>query len=71
VKSWAKELKRMLGENVVLCIVGNKIDLEKDRHVSVQLAETYAKSINAKLYSTSAKLIKGVDELFEDLAKRQ
>ncbi len=34
VKMWVKELRKMLGERVTLTIVGNKIDLEKDRHVS-------------------------------------
>ena len=29
----------MLGNEISLCIVGNKIDLEKDRHVSVEEAE--------------------------------
>ncbi len=71
VKSWIKELRRMLGNDVVLCIVGNKIDLEKDRHVSIKTAEDYAKSVNAKLYHTSAKLNKGVEELFNDLAQRK
>lgn len=61
----------MLGNDVVLCIVGNKIDLEKDRRVSMQTAEDYAKSVNAKLYHTSAKLNKGVEELFNDLAQRK
>jgi len=61
----------MLGNDVVLCIVSNKIDLEKDRHVSVQTAEEYAKSVNAKLYHTSAKLNKGIEELFNDLAHRK
>jgi len=70
VKSWVKELRRMLGSDVVLAIVGNKIDLEKDRHVSMQLAEEYARSVGAKLYHTSAKLNKGIEELFNDLALR-
>lgn len=61
----------MLGNEIVLCIVGNKIDLEKDRHVSMQTAEDYAKQVNAKLYHTSAKLSKGVEELFNDLAQRK
>lgn len=60
----------MLGDDVVLCIVANKIDLEKDRHVSSQVAEDYAKSVNAKLYHTSAKLSRGIEELFNDLAHR-
>lgn len=70
VKSWVKELKRMLGNDVVLCIVGNKTDLEKDRTVPLETAEEYAKLVNAKLYHTSAKLNKGIEELFDDLAKR-
>ena len=61
----------MLGNDVVLCIVGNKIDLEKDRRVPTQAAEDYAKSVNAKLYHTSPKLNRGVEELFNDLANRK
>lgn len=60
----------MLGNDVVLCIVGNKIDLEKDRRVPTQVAEDYAKSVNAKLYHTSSKLNRGIEELFNDLASR-
>ncbi|KAL8575544.1 Ras-related protein Rab-21 [Nucella lapillus] len=69
VKNWVKELRRMLGQDVVLCIVGNKIDLEKDRHVTVQEAEAYAASVNARHYDSSAKLNRGVEELFLDLSK--
>ncbi|NXV74627.1 RAB21 protein, partial [Atlantisia rogersi] len=69
VKNWVKELRKMLGNEICLCIVGNKIDLEKDRHVSVQEAETYAESVGAKHYHTSAKQNKGIEELFLDLCK--
>ena len=41
VKNWVKELRKMLGNDICLCIAGNKIDLEKDRHVTVQEAESY------------------------------
>ena len=34
VKNWVKELRKMLGQEITLCIVGNKIDREKDRNVS-------------------------------------
>ena len=70
MKKWIKELKRILGNDVVLAIVGNKIDLEKDRTVTVATAEQYANSVNARLFHTSAKSSKGVDELFSDLAAR-
>uniref|UniRef100_A0A096LZU7 Ras-related protein Rab-21 n=1 Tax=Poecilia formosa TaxID=48698 RepID=A0A096LZU7_POEFO len=56
-------------ELIPYCIVGNKIDLDKDRHVSVEDAESYAESVGAKHYHTSAKLNKGIEELFLDLCK--
>lgn len=69
VKNWVKELRKILGDDISLCIVGNKIDLEKDRNVDGAEAEAYAKSVGAKHLLSSAKLNKGVDELFLELAK--
>uniref|UniRef100_UPI00358EC976 ras-related protein Rab-21 isoform X1 n=1 Tax=Myxine glutinosa TaxID=7769 RepID=UPI00358EC976 len=70
VKNWVKELRKMLGNEICLCIVGNKTDLEADRHVSVQEAEEYAKSVGAQHFHTSAKLDRGIEEVFLDLCKR-
>ena len=39
VKNWVKELKKMLGSDICLAIAGNKVDLEKDRNVTVEEAE--------------------------------
>lgn len=36
----------MLGNDICLCIAGNKIDLEKERHVSVADAEAYVISLS-------------------------
>lgn len=41
VKNWVKELKKMLGSEIVLTIVGNKLDLNKDRNVPVETAERW------------------------------
>lgn len=46
VKNWVKELRKMLGNDICLCIAGNKIDLEKERHVSVADAEAYVISFS-------------------------
>lgn len=70
VKNWVKELRKMLGDDISLCIAGNKIDLDKDRHVDAEVAEEYAKSVGAKHFHTSAKMNKGIDDLFLDLTKR-
>jgi len=69
VKNWVRELRKMLGNSVSIAIVGNKSDLERSRAVNNDEAEKYAQTVGAKHYSTSAKLNKGLDELFLDLAK--
>lgn len=69
VKSWVKELRKMLGTDVCLRIIGNKIDLEKDRHVSLEEAMQYAESVGAKHFLTSAKLNRGIEDVFLDITK--
>lgn len=39
VKNWVKELKKMLGSDIVLVIAGNKVDLEHERTVPLEEAE--------------------------------
>ena len=55
----------------MLNFLGNKIDLEKNRHVSHEEAEEYARQVNAKHINTSAKLNRGIDEVFLTLTKRK
>jgi len=70
VQNWVKELRKMLGNDIVLAIAGNKCDLERNRVVDIGKAESYAASVGAKHYHTSAKLNKGVNELFLELTQR-
>ncbi|XP_057333728.1 ras-related protein Rab-21 isoform X2 [Microplitis mediator] len=70
VKSWVKELKKMLGSDICLAIAGNKIDLEKDRNVSIEEAEEYAKQVGAVHFHTSAKQNRNIEEMFLDLTRR-
>ena len=60
----------MLGEGIVLVIVGNKCDLERQRKVTLEEAEAYAKTVGAEHFSTSAKLNKGLKEMFLELTKK-
>ncbi|XP_023946372.1 ras-related protein Rab-21 [Bicyclus anynana] len=69
VKNWVKELKKMLGSDIVLVIAGNKIDLEHERMVPLDEAESYAEMVGAKHFYTSAKLNQGVEELFLELTR--
>ncbi|KAF2898564.1 hypothetical protein ILUMI_07609 [Ignelater luminosus] len=70
IKSWVKELRKMLGTDICLVIVGNKTDLEKDRHVSLEEAETYASKVGALHFQTSAKLNQGIEEMFLTLTQK-
>ncbi|ORX90983.1 ras-domain-containing protein [Basidiobolus meristosporus CBS 931.73] len=78
-KSWIKELQRQASPNIVVALVGNKIDLivaaeEADetcmiRGISTEEVETYA-SENGLIYcETSAKNGQGINELFAKIAK--
>lgn len=70
VKNWVRELKKMLGSEIILTIVGNKIDLEKERRVQHQDAVNYAAEVGARHYETSAKVNEGIEELFLDLTNQ-
>lgn len=50
VKNWVKELRKMLGTEISLIIVGNKSDLEKERHVDRDEAERCLIYIFSKPY---------------------
>ncbi|KAJ8916899.1 hypothetical protein NQ315_013368 [Exocentrus adspersus] len=70
VKNWVKELRKMLGTDIHLAIVGNKIDLARDRHVTLEEAQVYSEKVGAMHFETSAKLNEGVDELFLALTEK-
>ncbi|KAI9561822.1 hypothetical protein GHT06_012783 [Daphnia sinensis] len=70
VQNWVKELKRILGDKVILAIVGNKTDLDKERNVPADEASEYARSVGATHYQTSAKTNRGIEELFLDVTQQ-
>jgi len=70
VKDWVLELKANVQEDIILCIVGNKIDLETSRKITTEQGEQYAQSIGAQYYEASARLNQGIDTMFTDVAKK-
>ncbi|EQC42510.1 Ras-like protein Rab-21 [Saprolegnia diclina VS20] len=70
VKTWVKELRRIVGDEIDIAIAGNKIDLKRNIKVTEADAVAYAKSVGATHFYTSAKLNRGLDDVFVDLAKR-
>lgn len=54
VAGWVQELKDNAANEVILCIVGNKLDLEGDRAVSVEEGRVFAHEVGATFWETSA-----------------
>lgn len=70
VRDWVKELRKIVGHDICLCICGNKSDMEKQRTVDHETAVKFADSVGANHFNTSAKMNRGIDEMFLDLSKR-
>ncbi|KAJ1854542.1 Vacuolar protein sorting-associated protein 21 [Coemansia sp. RSA 1822] len=83
-KSWIKELQRHASPNIVIALVGNKLDLvdseeveeneeevaERGRQVQAETARAYAQEMNLLFIETSAKTGMGVVETFTEIAKK-
>ncbi|CAE1304720.1 RAB21 [Acanthosepion pharaonis] len=69
IKDWVKELKKNVETPIVMCLLGNKRDLEHKRRVSASEAQEYAKSIGAFFFETSALFNTGIDEAFFQMAQ--
>ncbi|OEL22133.1 Ras-related protein RHN1 [Dichanthelium oligosanthes] len=69
-KRWVDELQRQAGNpNLVMALVGNKVDLEERRQVGTQEAMDYAEANGLFFTETSAKTAQNVSELFYELGK--
>ena len=70
INFWLKELKENNRiDELFICLVGNKIDLEDKRIISTAEGETFAKDNNIHFFEVSAKTGKGISELFNKVIK--
>merc|ERR1712065_2480 len=69
-KSWVKELQRRGDADVVICLAGNKLDLEHERQVKAEEVLEYARGSNLLYTETSARTGKNVQEMFRAIAER-
>ncbi|XP_026388949.1 ras-related protein Rab-21-like [Papaver somniferum] len=70
VRNWVKELQQMASKSIIMAIAANKSDLVRAKKFNLEEAESYASSIGAKLFMTSAKVGTGIDDVFLDIATR-
>ena len=74
-ESWEKDVKELLGDDIIKAVVGNKQDLYNEKEVDENKAMEYANSINAKFRLTSAKtdsdsFVNLLEELLKDYIKK-
>ncbi|XP_034995392.1 ras-related protein Rab-17 isoform X1 [Zootoca vivipara] len=68
-KVWLTELeKEFLPDEIIIALVGNKLDLSAEREVTLQEAKDFAQTKNLQYMETSAKSNYQVAELFVSLA---
>ena len=67
---WVKEIKNNAPNDIIIAFVGNKSDNYEAEVVSIDEGKELAKELNAIFKLTSAKLGIGINELFENIAKK-
>jgi GTPase SAR1 family protein len=68
-QQWVQELHEKALPEIMISIVGNKIDLDSHK-VTREEAEAYCKKMGLQYFEVSAKQNLGIDKLFHDIAKR-
>ena len=71
LRDWVKLFRDVAGEDQLIFVVGNKIDLADDRKVSRESGKQWAERLRiTETREVSAKTGEGVQDLFTDLARK-
>ena len=70
ISNWIQNIYDMKEKDVPLILIGNKCDLEKERHVFTEEGIEAAKKYNTKYFETSAKEGINVEQSFEELLNK-
>lgn len=66
VSSWLSECREMCYKEILICLVGNKTDLEGQRDVSFEEGQKFATDNGLLFFETSAQNGQNVETLFTD-----
>lgn len=69
-QEWVNELRQQCGVDLVIALVGNKVDLEENRQVETAAAKAYADEQGLYHIECSAKADINVTKLFTVIAKK-
>ena len=70
IKSWISQIREEASPNIVIYIVGNKIDMNEERKVKTEEGEKLAEEFGFPFSEASAKSGINVNEIFEDIVER-
>lgn len=70
VEKWYDDVKHERNDNVIVCLVGNKADLNEIRQITEQQGAFKAKQLNAIFMETSAKIGYNVKQLFRKICDK-
>ena len=63
---WINELKEKLNlDELFMILIGNKIDKENERQISIEESKKFAKEKNIPYFEISAKTNEGIKEMFD------
>jgi len=70
VENWISQIKEEASPNVVIYLVGNKVDMEDKRKVSTEEGQKIADENNLPFIETSAKSDININETFDNLVEK-
>eukprot|EP01103_Thecamoeba_quadrilineata_P018581 TRINITY_DN7122_c0_g1_i1.p1 TRINITY_DN7122_c0_g1~~TRINITY_DN7122_c0_g1_i1.p1 ORF type:complete len:205 (+),score=25.84 TRINITY_DN7122_c0_g1_i1:18-632(+) len=68
--TWLDDCRKFSNQNIVIMLIGNKVDEESKRAVSKEEGEEFAKRYNLTFIETSAKTNQNVEQAFQDSARQ-
>ena len=70
IKSWISQIREEASPNIVIYIVGNKIDMNEERKVKTDEGVKLAEEFGFPFSEASAKSGININEIFEDIVER-
>lgn len=67
-KYWIKELQKQASSDILITLVGNKLDLKDERQIDEDSAKSFANELGLLYFEVSAKTGENVQELFKQIA---
>ena len=69
VKNWIEQIRDEVTQEVLIYLVGNKIDKKEERKISKEEGKKLADSFGVQFYESSAKTGENIDLIFYNLLK--